>query len=242
MPVDEIVDEVKLHIASELVDHTLAGYDTSSITLTWMAWQLSRPRNLQWQRRLQEEISTLDGSLDAKRIECLPLLHAILMETLRMHAAIPGNQPRVTPDIPAKTSLGDPEAGVVYTGLPSGVRVQSQAWSLHRNPEVFPEPETWNPERWLGADEAQQREMARWFWAFGSGGRMCVGSNLAMLDMKATMVGVWGSFSTEIVDDAGMVANGGYLGEPLGIGPSGVKGVGIGRRFLQCRMKASKKM
>jgi unspecific monooxygenase len=238
---EQIVENCKLYIASELVDHTLAGYDTSSITLTWMAWQLSRPQNSQWQRKLQEEIATLDGSLDAKSIESLPVLHAIMMETLRLHAAIPGNQPRVTPDLPTTTILGDPEAGMVYTGLPPGVRVQSQAWSLHRNPNVFPEPDTWNPERWLDADEAQQREMTRWFWAFGSGGRMCVGSNLAMLDMKATMVGVWGSFSTEIVDDAGMVANGGYMAEPLGVGPGGVKGVGVGRKFLRCQLKELKK-
>lgn len=205
-----------------------------------MAWQLSRPCNLHWQQRLQQEVTTLDGSLDAKEIERLPVLHAVMMETLRLHAAIPGQQPRVTPDSPAKTSLGDPEAGRVYTGLPPGVRVQSQAWSLHRNPDVFPEPDAWDPARWLDADEAQQREMARWFWAFGSGGRMCVGSNLAMLDMKATMVGLWGSFSTELVDDVGMVANGGYMAEPMGVGSGGVKGEGSGRKFLRCRLKESK--
>lgn len=240
-PIEEVVDEIKLHIASELVDHTLAGYDTSSITLTWMAWQLSRPQNLHWQRKLQEEVSTLKGSLDAKSIDSLPMLHAIMMETLRLHAAIPGNQPRVTPDMPCTTTLGDTETGVLYTGLPPGVRVQSQAWSLHRNPEVFPDPDAWKPERWLDATQAEQREMGRWFWAFGSGGRMCVGSNLAMLDMKATMVGVWGSFSTELVNDSGMVANGGYMAEPLGVGPGGVKGVGIGRKFLQCRLTELKR-
>ncbi|CZT24350.1 related to cytochrome P450 monooxygenase [Ramularia collo-cygni] len=239
---DDILDEVKLHIASELVDHTLAGYDTSSITLTWMAWQLSRPQNLHWQQRLQQEISTLQGSLDAKSIESLPVLHAVMMETLRLHAAIPGNQPRVTPALPAVTSLGDPEAGIVYKGLPPGTRVQAQAWSLHRNPEVFPEPDEWNPARWLDAGEEQQREMGRWFWAFGSGGRMCVGSNLAMLDMKATMVGLWGCFSTEIVDDKGMVPNGGYMAEPLGVGPHGVMGVEFGRSFLRCRLREVKKM
>jgi cytochrome P450 len=58
--------------------------------------------------------------------------------------------------------------------------------------------------------------MVKWFWAFGSGGRMCVGSNLALLEMKNVMVSIWGQFSTEVVDDEGMVHNGGYLAEPLG--------------------------
>lgn len=65
---------------------------------------------------------------------------------------------------------------------------------------------------------------------------MCVGSNLAMLDMKATMVGLWGNFDTEIVEDEGMVPNNGYMAEPLGIGPGGKKGIGKARRFLRCRL------
>ena len=45
---------------------------------------------------------------------------------------------------------------------------------------------------------------------------MCVGSNLAMLDMKAIVAGIWADFETSIVDDEGMVPNGGYEAEPVG--------------------------
>lgn len=65
---------------------------------------------------------------------------------------------------------------------------------------------------------------------------MCVGSNLAMLDMKVTMKAIWGLFKTELVRDEGMVANGGYMAEPLGVGPGGKKGIGKGREFLICRV------
>jgi cytochrome P450 len=40
---------------------------------------------------------------------------------------------------------------------------------------VFPDFETWKPERWLEADKEQKEEMKKWFWAFGSGARMCLG-------------------------------------------------------------------
>ncbi|OQO11083.1 hypothetical protein B0A48_05338 [Cryoendolithus antarcticus] len=211
LSVEQIAKTHRLDMASEMLDHVLAGFDTSSITLTWLAWQLSRPCNVQWQQRLQAEIDALHNVEDAKEIDTLPVLNAILMETLRLHAAIPGNQPRVTP--PAAT-LGEP--GHALSALPAGIRVQSQAWSLHRNPEVFPDPYAWNPARWLESSELQLKEMGRWFWAFGSGGRMCVGSNLAMLEMKNVMVAVWGAFLTSIADDSGMIANGGYLAEPMG--------------------------
>jgi len=207
MPTEQFVQAHRLEIASELLDHTLAGFDTSSITLAWLTWELSRAPNAVWQTKLRDEIAQLKGSKDAKQIDQLPVLHACLMEALRLHAPIPGNQPRMTP---TSATLGP------FTNLPAGVRVQSQAWSLHRNPAVFPDPNTWQPSRWLDTDEAQLREMGKWFWAFGSGGRMCVGSNLALLEMKNVMVAVWGQFETEVVDDQGMIHNGGYLAEPLG--------------------------
>ncbi|EGP88865.1 unnamed protein product [Zymoseptoria tritici ST99CH_1A5] len=237
-----ILQSSHLDLASELLDHVLAGFDTSSITLTYLAWQLSRPSNAHWQSRLRTQIATLNTSLDAKLIDNLPILHAVLMETLRLHAAIHGIQPRLTPE--GLSSLGDPEAGLVVRDVPGGARVQSQAYSLHRNPEVFPEPEEWRPARWLPSSpasetkveyEARQREQLRWFWAFSSGGRMCVGSHLAMLDMKATIVAVWGRFDTAIGDDEGMKGvNGGYMAEPLGVFD---EEDGQRKRFLRLRLK-----
>lgn len=209
--VEQVIQSNRLEMASEMLDHVLAGFDTSSITLTWLTWELSRAPNTEWQVKLRNEISGLKGSKDAKQVDGLPVLHACLMETLRLHAAIPGNQPRMTP---ASANLGT--SSHLASNLPAGIRVQSQAWSLHRNPEVFAEPDTWLPGRWLKASEAELREMGKWFWAFGSGGRMCVGSNLAMLEMKNVMVAIWGQFRTVVDDDEGMVHNGGYLAEPFG--------------------------
>ncbi|KAK3675881.1 hypothetical protein LTR78_004073 [Recurvomyces mirabilis] len=219
--VEGMVQKQRLTVASEMLDHTLAGFDTSSITLTFLAWELSRPENNIWQARLRDEIANLDDKHDAKAIDTLPILQAILMESLRLHAAIPGNQPRITP---ANATLGA-SPDTIFSQLPPGVRVQSQAWSLHRHPSVFPKPEHWDPSRWLpesypsqDAFEAAQKEMLRWFWAFGSGGRMCVGSNLAMYDMKAIIVAIWSSFGTKVAERGGdgMVHRGGYVAEPVG--------------------------
>ncbi len=171
---------LSLSIATELHDHLAAGHETSGITLTYLFHELSLRPNLQ--KQLRSELLTLSPSLLYKdpsadipaprTIDALPLLHACLMETLRIHAAIPGPQPRITP--PTPTSLaGSPP-------LPPGIRVSAQAYTLHRNANIFPNPEAWKPERWLEASEEKKAEMGRWFWAFGSGGRMCVGSNFAM--------------------------------------------------------------
>ena len=171
--------------ASEVLDHLAAGHETSGITLTYLLYELSQRSDLQ--DALRAELLVLEPPLrldptgdpeglpalpSPRSIDTLPLLDAVLMETLRLHAAIPGPQPRITPIGP--TTL------VGYENIPAGVRVSAQPYSLHRNPKVFPEPDMWKPERWLDANSAQKGEMMRWFWAFGSGGRMCIGTHFAM--------------------------------------------------------------
>lgn len=159
-----------------------------------------------------------------RKIDALPFLHACLMETLRIHAAIPGPQPRITPSTP--TSL------VGSLPLPGGVRVSAQAYTLHRNADIFPEPEKWKPERWVDASEEEKAEMGRWFWAFGSGGRMCVGSHFAvqgmffllewlrdvdllcLVEMKLITAAIYTNFSTHIVNDEGIEQIDAYTAGP----------------------------
>ncbi|KAI9658917.1 MAG: hypothetical protein M1821_001877 [Bathelium mastoideum] len=246
-------NEQQLELASEMFDHLAAGFDTSSITLTYLLWELSQRPQLQAQLRLElltlapglqfsadhpvvpqssssssSPPATTGADVDSERlppargvpsssalprfnhkaIDALPLLHALVLETLRRHPAIPGPQPRITP------AGGKPCELAGYADLPAGVRVSAQAYSLHRNEDVFPEPEVWRPERWREAGEEQLREMQRWFWAFGSGGRMCVGSNLAMLQMKAIVAAIYTNFTTSIADDTGIEQEQSYTARP----------------------------
>ena len=215
-------EQQRFSVASEMLDHLGAGHETSAICLTYLQWEMSKRPGLQ--KRLREELLTLEPPLTwpvqdtatqelphPKSIENLPLLHAILMETLRLHGPIPGPEPRITPSKP--TTLGE------YTDIPPGVRVSAQAYSLHRNADVFPDPAIWKYDRWLqGADTPEMKEMLRWFWAFGSGGRMCIGSNLAMqgrrlkhtfhllmtIEMKLLIAAIYTNFVTEIADDEGI--------------------------------------
>jgi hypothetical protein len=184
---EEEEEEQRLTIASELLDHLAAGFDTSGITLTYLVHEVSQQPALQ--SALRAELLALSPPLvaasapalpDPRALDALPLLHAVLWETLRLHPAIPGPQPRVTPA--GGCALG-PDPGFK---VPAGVRVSASAGSLHANEEVYEQAGEWRPERWIDVDgedredRERRKEMDRWFWAFGSGGRMCIGSNLAM--------------------------------------------------------------
>ncbi|KAF5676274.1 putative benzoate 4-monooxygenase cytochrome P450 [Fusarium denticulatum] len=216
-------------IASEVMDHSLAGQETAGIALTYATWHISKSPELQ--RQLHAEVQLLKPSLvinpkaasglintsalpDPKEVDSLPLLHAIVTETLRLHAPIPGPQPRQTP-----------QHGCNIAGyfIPGDVRIASLAYTLHRDKEVFPEPEEWKPERWISQtpgkspdDEGKHREMQRLFWAFGSGGRMCVGSNFAMNEMKFILAFIYANFETSIVDDEEIEQEDAYTARPIG--------------------------
>lgn len=172
----------RLEIASDMFAHNSAAFETSGNTETYLFYEMCR--NPIWQDRLREELLTfapqvkfkpgekieIEDLPQPKDLDVLPILHAVIQETLRLYPSVPGGQPR---RVPRPCTLGG------YDSIPAGTIVQSYAYSLHRTPEVFPEPEKWKPERWLESSPEQLSVMRRWFWAFGSGGRMCIGSNFA---------------------------------------------------------------
>ncbi|KUI53438.1 Tryprostatin B 6-hydroxylase [Cytospora mali] len=191
-----------LSTQSELWDHTLAGQETTRLALTYLTWHMSQ--HLDVQSQLREELLGLGepnlvkpgdprrSVSDPKKLDALPLLHAIIMETLRLNSPLPGPQPREVPRMGAR--VGPYE-------VPGGVRIAALAYTLHRDEKVFLEAEKWNPYRWLDDDEERKKMMSRQFWAFGSGGRMCIGSNFAMLgECVASLIVLLGAFFPSTFD------------------------------------------
>ncbi|KAK3316388.1 cytochrome P450 [Apodospora peruviana] len=214
------LSNIRPSIASELLDHILAGQETAGLTLSYLSWRLSKSLSLQ--AELRSELRTLNPNLktnnkpnsrqmpDPKELANLPLLHALIMETLRLHAPIPGAQPRQTPD--SGCQIGRYQ-------VPGGSRIAATAYSLHRDEDVFPDSEKWDHTRWLveGEDdeEEERKKRQRQFWAFSSGGRMCVGSNFAMHEMKLMICAIYSNYTSHIVDDSGMdQQSDGYTGRP----------------------------
>lgn len=172
----------RLELASDMFSLNSGAFETSGNTTTYLFYEMCR--NPQWQTCLREEVLAMknppkyvpDKQLDPnditdpRELENLPVLHAIIMETLRLWPSVPGAQPRVAPE---SCTIGG------YKNIPAGTILQSYASALHRMPDIFPDPWAWKPERWLDASKDELTVMKRWFWGFGSGGRMCIGSHYA---------------------------------------------------------------
>jgi cytochrome P450 len=177
--------ETELDIAAELLDTMDAGREGNHLALLYAAHELSVHPD--WQAKLRAEINgfslnfAYDGSSstsegleplpEAKAINTLPILDAIVTETLRLRPPVPSPQPRVVPT-----------AGATIEGhfVPGGTKIFSSARCLHTNPTVFSEPNAFLPERWLQREDDSLKEMRRWMWAFGSGGKMCIGNHWAL--------------------------------------------------------------
>jgi cytochrome P450 len=160
-----------LDIASECADHLLAGIDTTADSLMFLIWAISRPQNAHIQRHLIDELHSLptevfeQGVPGLHVVDSLPYLNAVIRETLRLYNPLPASEPR---------SIGMDR---VIDGfqIPAGTVVNMSPYSLHRHANVFEDPLRFHPERWLNSSPDKLVEMNRWFWAFSSGGRMCIG-------------------------------------------------------------------
>jgi len=74
-------------------------------------------------------------------------------------------------------------------GLPPGTVVSTQAWSMHRDADVFPSPDVFMPERWLQSFSTQGElaRMTQYMMPFGTGTRVCGGQNLAQVMLKTAV-------------------------------------------------------
>ena len=111
-----------------------------------------------------------------------------------MYTAAPSPLERVAPD-----SLDGNEFSILGYTIPPGTIIASQAWSSHRDPNIFTDPEQFIPGRWLssttvaesGQDnflESHQKEMSARMHPFGYGPRVCGGQNLAQILLRVVLV------------------------------------------------------
>lgn len=160
-----------------------AGSDTTAIALTNVLYYLIKHPNTL--NKLREEVA---GALDEgeeiapyAKVKSLPYLKACLDESLRLSPPLPRGLERKTPP-QGMEILGEHIAG--------GVTVSVSSYVAHRDPVLFPEPDSFKPERWLNESEATKDMRAAWI-PFTTGARACIGRNITMMEQQiliATLV------------------------------------------------------
>lgn len=157
-------------LRDELMTALVAGHETTATALAWAFERiLSHPPVL---ARLQEELRGAGGTgVRPEQLATLPYLDATIKEVLRQRPIV-GVVGRV---------LQEPAAIGGYH-LGTGEAVGACIYLAHRNPDIYPEPEKFKPERFLD----KPVDPIHWL-PFGGGIRRCIGAQFALYEMKIVL-------------------------------------------------------
>jgi cytochrome P450 len=160
------LDDAELR--DELMTLLAAGHETTATALCWLFERVLLHGEVQ--ARLDDELARVvgDGALDAERIGRLEYLDACIKEALRQRPIIPA----------IGRTLSRP-ARVAGYDLPAGVMVVPGIFMTHHLPDLYPDPDRFVPERFLG----HKPDPYAWL-PFGGGSRRCLGMAFALYEMK----------------------------------------------------------
>lgn len=128
---------------------------------------------------------------------------AVLKECLRIHPGLGQIIPR---DVP--------KGGLVIceTYIPEGTVVGCNAWTIHRDRGIFGEDaDDFVPERWLDTDQNRLRDMENAMFTFGAGSRICLGKNIALLEITKLIPELLRRFEMKLVDSSRYKIRPGWL-------------------------------
>jgi cytochrome P450 len=156
-------------ILDELCTLLVAGHETTATALAWALYYTHADPTLE--RSLREELASLGTTPAPDRLAASPGLRAFGNEALRMHPAVPIVARRLR--VPFRWLDED---------LPAGTQLALSITELHRDSELFPHPDSFNPSRFLS------RDYKPWeFIPFGGGVRRCLGAAMAMYELPITL-------------------------------------------------------
>ena len=181
-------DKTAARIYQEALTLVGAGSETTGSALEHVFWHvLSNPPIKARLRAEVAEGAQTGDLLTQQTLSNLPYLNACIKEGLRMGNEVSGRLARY-----------DPHNPIVYKSytFPPGTVISMSMRDMHLDPYCFPEPNTFNPDRWL--DEKTRKRCEQYFWPFGKGTRSCVGRDLAMLEMTMVTANLFNRFDMEL--------------------------------------------
>ncbi|KAF2456731.1 cytochrome P450 monooxygenase-like protein [Lineolata rhizophorae] len=157
-----------------------AGGDTTGNTLMMCSFHLMKNPEAHAKLRMELRAAWPDihqPSPSLRELEKLPYLNGVIKEGLRLTSGVVSGLLRIVPPEGAK---------IAGTFVPGGTIVSCGSTFVHYNPKLFPEPQEFRPERWIENPSLDNYQVA-----FSKGPRMCLGINLAWVELRYTVARIW---------------------------------------------------
>ena len=175
------MSDAQLH--DELITLLLAGHETTASAIAWALYWIHRQEQVR--EKLMGELGHLSKDSDPTAIMQLPYLTAVCNETLRLFPVAVLTVPR---------EVKEPVELMGYQ-LEPGMRVYGCIYLTHQRPDIYPEPKSFKPERFL-----ERQFSAYEFFPFGGGARRCIGEALAQFEMKLVLATMLSHYRLTLCD------------------------------------------
>ncbi|MBE9007877.1 cytochrome P450 [Fortiea sp. LEGE XX443] len=171
-----------VELRDELMTMLVAGHETTASALTWAFYWIDRLPEVR--EKLLQELHTLGVNPEPSNIAKLPYLTAVCQETLRIYPIVMNGFARVV-----KSPIE-----IMGYKLPKGTLIIPSIYLAHHRPEVYPQPNLFNPERFL------ERQFSPYeYLPFGGGNRRCIGLAFAQYEMKIALATILSEFQLSLV-------------------------------------------
>lgn len=168
----------------ELITLLFAGHETTASALAWLFYWVHYLPEVQ--EKLRFELNSWGNSLDYREINNLAYLNAVVLETLRIYPIAAGTFARV---------LTKPISVMGYD-LEPDTWLMISIYSLHHREDLYPNSKQFDPQRFLHKAYSSYE-----YIPFGGGNRRCIGSALALLEMKLVSATILSRFQLELMSD-----------------------------------------
>lgn len=173
-------------IREEVDTFMFEGHDTTAAALNWSLFLLGSHPEVQ--KKVQKELDDTFGQSDRPvtmdDMKKLRYLEAVVKEALRLFPSVPFFARTVTED-----------CNIRGYAIPKGVNIIIVPFALHRDPEHFPEPEEFKPERFLPENASGRNPYA--YIPFSAGLRNCIGQRFALMEEKVVLAAILRNFTVK---------------------------------------------
>ncbi|KAA0185391.1 Cytochrome P450 CYP4V33 [Hyalella azteca] len=184
------------NIRAEVDTFIFAGHESVATTINFALFLLGCHPQIQTRvvQELHEVLGEGDVTITSAALRGMTFLEACIKEALRLFPPFPFLSRR----------LHQPAVTDGYQ-LPEGTDIIIMVYCIHRDPEQFPDPDNFNPDRFLGAEAAKRHPFS--FIPFSAGPRNCIGKKFGMMEMKVVLAHLLRTFEVtcrQTVDELGL--------------------------------------